>query len=69
VLADLLAITGGQHRWRSVLRGIGVLARIVIQDRARRLTLVIDGVPHAEEVFSVTVANSFFIVSLPFEPG
>lgn len=70
VLADLLAMTGSRHHWRNVLRGVEVLMRTVFFDHPRRVTLVIDGEPHVEEVLNVTVANTFAVgYNVPIAPN
>ncbi len=69
VFADLLAFTGGHHAWRNTLRGVEVLLRTWVFDRPRRVTLVLDGEPHVEEVLNVTVANTFAVgYNLPIAP-
>ena len=69
LLADALHLgkrTGSTKRlFRSALH----LMRLLLKNRTRRLTLVIDGEPFVEEVLNASIANSFMLsLNVPIAP-
>jgi diacylglycerol kinase family enzyme len=69
IFAEVLALTSGTHGAGSILRALRVVARATLTGQMYRFMLEIDGVRRSEEVFSVTVANSFCVgYNLPIAP-
>jgi YegS/Rv2252/BmrU family lipid kinase len=69
IFADTLKLAACHRRTKNVLRTVWVLLRLMLLNRHYRLTLAVDGVPYAEEAFSVTVANSFAVgLNIPIAP-
>lgn len=67
--AEVLALGGAARRTKSTLRVLYAALQLMLERRAHRLTLELDGERLEEEVLNITVANSFFVgLNLPIAP-